>query len=188
MMWQLPIGPGTFLVFPAVVCFLRTQAVNLPLPNDLCSAQQEYQTQAAWYALDRAALKRGVTTGADKVPMIEKGSFPLDHDNECGSAMEEYMTCLKDNSYISANCEAVKKVYLDCRMKTWVSHWSLLAWNHTDLLRRGLMAEEDMGNLGLRDDEEMKQLGVQKSQRKREKQGFVAGMSRVEGKEIASTK
>ena len=50
------------------------------------------------------------------------------------------------------------------------------------------MAEEDMRNLGLRDDDEMKNLGVKKSERKRERQGFVAGMSRVEGKEIAKTK
>jgi hypothetical protein len=50
------------------------------------------------------------------------------------------------------------------------------------------MAEEDMRNLGLRDDDEMKQLDVQKSQRTRERQGFVAGMSRVEGKEIAKGK
>lgn len=50
----------------------------------------------------------------------EKGSFPLDHDSECGALMRQYMQCLKENDFVSRYCRSYSKGYLQCRMNKYV--------------------------------------------------------------------
>ncbi|CCD24610.1 Cox19p NDAI_0D02960 [Naumovozyma dairenensis CBS 421] len=47
----------------------------------------------------------------------ERGSFPLDHDNECYDAMVKYLNCMKLVKGENApNCRLLAKSYLKCRM------------------------------------------------------------------------
>lgn len=64
----------------------------------------------------------------------ERGSFPLDHDAECKHLISSYLRCLKQQSPPGRNteeCRMLAKSYLQCRME------------------KGLMAKDDMKNLGL---------------------------------------
>jgi cytochrome c oxidase assembly protein subunit 19 len=72
-------------------------------------------------------LSRG-KSASPKPP--EKGSFPLDHDSECGVLMRHYMQCLKENEFVSRYCRTYSKQYLQCRMNN------------------GLMAPEELSMLG----------------------------------------
>jgi cytochrome c oxidase assembly protein subunit 19 len=65
----------------------------------------------------------------------DKGSFPLDHDAECNSFVQAYLKCLKQNDYVSRKCRIQSRDYLVCRME------------------RGLMAREDLHELGFTDEE-----------------------------------
>ena len=47
----------------------------------------------------------------------DKGSFPLDHDNECKDFMTKYMKCLKMSGSEAADCRQESKDYLECRMQ-----------------------------------------------------------------------
>ncbi|GAM22928.1 hypothetical protein SAMD00019534_061030 [Acytostelium subglobosum LB1] len=60
----------------------------------------------------------------------DKGSFPLDHDQECLQPMNSYIKCLADNKNQSRMCMELSKLYLQCRMD------------------RGLMAKEDIDSFG----------------------------------------
>mmetsp|Transcript_22988 Transcript_22988/g.29350 ORF Transcript_22988/g.29350 Transcript_22988/m.29350 type:complete len:82 (-) Transcript_22988:325-570(-) len=77
------------------------------------------------------------------------------------------MNCLRENSYVSHKCEDLKKNYLSCRMSN------------------GLMEEEDLSQLGMRD-----YSGVQiaKRDRKKEEGGFVAGIAYVDALAEAKNK
>ncbi|RWS16116.1 cytochrome c oxidase assembly protein COX19-like protein [Dinothrombium tinctorium] len=66
----------------------------------------------------------------------EKGSFPLDHDNECKRAMLGYLQCLREHRLNSSECRAQAKAYLKCRMDN------------------DLMAKEEWKNLGFHENEE----------------------------------
>lgn len=82
----------------------------------------------------------------------EKGSFPLDHFDECGPAMKKsaltrplsytfsppirYMSCLQEFEGVVRYCEDEAKAYLQCRMD------------------KGLMVPEPMTNLGFRDEKD----------------------------------
>eukprot|EP00286_Rhodomonas_abbreviata_P005958 CAMPEP_0181325064 /NCGR_PEP_ID=MMETSP1101-20121128/20711_1 /TAXON_ID=46948 /ORGANISM="Rhodomonas abbreviata, Strain Caron Lab Isolate" /LENGTH=103 /DNA_ID=CAMNT_0023433317 /DNA_START=74 /DNA_END=382 /DNA_ORIENTATION=+ len=68
---------------------------------------------------------------AQSVSAPDKGSFPLDHFNECKAAMEKYLACMKKNENAHALCRDETKAYLDCRMQ------------------KGLMAKEKLDNFGL---------------------------------------
>lgn len=47
----------------------------------------------------------------------ERGSFPLDHDGECTTQMQEYLNCIKLVKGENApNCRLLAKKYLKCRM------------------------------------------------------------------------
>lgn len=79
-----------------------------------------------------------------------KGSFPLDHDGDCKSLMQQYMDCLKvtvgclsmvrqgtahaglpqQNQHVATRCRDASRQYLECRMA------------------HGLMAPEEMHRLG----------------------------------------
>lgn len=63
----------------------------------------------------------------------EKGSFPLDHEDECKAFMVRYMRCLRDHAHNNTECRVASKEYLECRME------------------RNLMAKEDLANLGFAD-------------------------------------
>jgi cytochrome c oxidase assembly protein subunit 19 len=63
----------------------------------------------------------------------EKGVFPLDHFGECTHVKDAYLTCLQKNQAATDNCKELAKAYLECRMK------------------RSLMAEQDLSELGFDD-------------------------------------
>lgn len=65
-----------------------------------------------------------------KIPP-DKGSFPLDHENECKTFMVDYLKCLKNSKFNNEDCQVFSKEYLKCRMD------------------KGLMAKDDWKNLGL---------------------------------------
>lgn len=60
----------------------------------------------------------------------QKGSFPVDHFNECRQLAEQYTACLKDNGGEQSACRELSKEYLECRMQ------------------RGLMEQQSMRSLG----------------------------------------
>jgi cytochrome c oxidase assembly protein subunit 19 len=60
----------------------------------------------------------------------QRGSFPLDHDGECKSVMAAYLACLRSERGRNDACRGVARGYLQCRME------------------RGLMAVDEMKNLG----------------------------------------
>ncbi|ODN79553.1 cytochrome c oxidase assembly protein COX19 [Cryptococcus amylolentus CBS 6039] len=72
-------------------------------------------------------------TDAFKPSPPARGSFPLDHDGECKSAMIAYMKCMKENANDNGKCRLQSKKYLECRMDN------------------GLMQRDSMENLGLGD-------------------------------------
>lgn len=63
----------------------------------------------------------------------DKGSFPIDHENECRDLMVDFLKCLKQNQFNNEKCRIFSKEYLKCRMDN------------------GLMAKEDWKNLGFED-------------------------------------
>ena len=63
----------------------------------------------------------------------EKGSFPLDHDDECKRFMLNYVRCLRENHSQNVLCRDESKEYLQCRMD------------------RNLMAREPWCQLGYRE-------------------------------------
>lgn len=66
----------------------------------------------------------------------EKGSFPLDHENECKKFMVEYLKCLRSSKFNNDDCRILSKEYLKCRMD------------------RGLMAKDEWKNLGFKETED----------------------------------
>ena len=68
----------------------------------------------------------------------DKGSFPLDHDDECRAFVLDFMQCLRKNDNENSRCREQSKAYLECRMQ------------------KGLMAKEDWGKLGYGDLEKKK--------------------------------
>ncbi|CDW97058.1 hypothetical protein [Sporisorium scitamineum] len=63
-----------------------------------------------------------------KVSPPERGSFPLDHEGECKSVMQEYMNCIKYNRNDNGKCRHLSRAYL-----------------------QGLMEQDNMDNLGFKD-------------------------------------
>ncbi|KAJ9473928.1 Cytochrome c oxidase assembly protein COX19 [Pseudozyma hubeiensis] len=68
-----------------------------------------------------------------KVSPPERGSFPLDHEGECKTVMQEYMNCIKYNGNDNGKCRHLSRAYLQCRMD------------------KGLMDQDNMDNLGFKD-------------------------------------
>lgn len=65
----------------------------------------------------------------------ERGSFPLDHDNECKDVMVSYLACMrKVKGMNDPECRNFAKAYLTCRMEN------------------NLMAKDEFKNLGFPDD------------------------------------
>mmetsp|Transcript_34588 Transcript_34588/g.67711 ORF Transcript_34588/g.67711 Transcript_34588/m.67711 type:complete len:121 (-) Transcript_34588:891-1253(-) len=111
-----------------------------------------------------SASMGGATGGARvQVRPPEKGSFPLDHFQECKDQMMAYMKCMKDGGGDHANCKEATKAYLTCRMDN------------------GLMTRENLSNFGLDVDvdlaasKEAQRKHVAKIDQKRD-EGYVAGL------------
>eukprot|EP00933_Yihiella_yeosuensis_P062986 TRINITY_DN66010_c0_g1_i1.p1 TRINITY_DN66010_c0_g1~~TRINITY_DN66010_c0_g1_i1.p1 ORF type:complete len:142 (-),score=26.68 TRINITY_DN66010_c0_g1_i1:53-478(-) len=92
----------------------------------------------------------------------DKGSFPLDHFNECTHLKEEYVKCLKQHNHDNMSCRYLSKQYLECRMNS------------------NLMSKESMTTLGFNEEET-----VPKAPRKREKkkskedEGWIVGVDGI---------
>uniref|UniRef100_A0AC34QZ92 CHCH domain-containing protein n=1 Tax=Panagrolaimus sp. JU765 TaxID=591449 RepID=A0AC34QZ92_9BILA len=70
-----------------------------------------------------------------------KGSFPLDHDQQCKLEMLKYMICLKEHRSRNEQCRDKAKDYFQCRMNS------------------GLMDKDDFSKLGYKNDEKEAILG-----------------------------
>ena len=84
-------------------------------------------------------MPAGGQFGGSRGPPVrppERGVFPLDHFDECGAHTKKFLACLKENQGRSdaGPCRKLVRAYLDCRMQN------------------GLMAKEELGDLGLGDD------------------------------------
>ena len=66
--------------------------------------------------------------------------------------MVSYLNCMKANAGNNSQCRPESKSYLQCRMDKSVSS-TLSSTEHrgAELMCRGLMQRDDMGNLGFRD-------------------------------------
>ena len=73
-------------------------------------------------------MQRRLNPHASSPP--DKGSFPLDHFQECEDFAEKYRLCLAKASGIPKKCKEEAKDYLDCRMQ------------------KGLMNKQSMEELG----------------------------------------
>ena len=60
----------------------------------------------------------------------ERGSFPLDHEGDCKSVVQDYLGCVKSQRGDNARCRDLARMFLQCRMD------------------HGLMAKDDFKNLG----------------------------------------
>mmetsp|Transcript_56415 Transcript_56415/g.148789 ORF Transcript_56415/g.148789 Transcript_56415/m.148789 type:complete len:120 (-) Transcript_56415:96-455(-) len=103
----------------------------------------------------------------NKVRPPDKGSFPLDHFNDCKTLMQNYLACMKEHQNSHALCREQTTAYLQCRMQ------------------KGLMAEEKISNFGLDtpiDFEASKKAQEEyiNRQYKKREDGFVAGLTRAQ--------
>lgn len=51
----------------------------------------------------------------------EKGSFPLDHHNLCGTQQKAYRACLETHNFEASQCKEVAKMFLECRMQKYMN-------------------------------------------------------------------
>jgi cytochrome c oxidase assembly protein subunit 19 len=91
----------------------------------------------------------------------QRGIFPLDHFGECQAPMQAYIECLQANQETHHKCRDQSKDYLECRMS------------------KGLMSQENLEQMGY--SEEQKVVDAKVYDKKKEKEGFVAG-KHIEGK------
>uniref|UniRef100_A0A7S2MZ10 CHCH domain-containing protein n=1 Tax=Zooxanthella nutricula TaxID=1333877 RepID=A0A7S2MZ10_9DINO len=93
----------------------------------------------------------------------DKGSFPLDHFGECTALKEEYMRCLRDNSFDNMSCRYLSKQYLECRMD------------------KNLMRHEPMSSLGFTDSDEAHKAPRKRGKEKtKESTGWVVGVDGIQ--------
>ena len=70
------------------------------------------------------------TKGRSVSSAPEKGSFPIDHFQECSDIIEKYLTCINKHELMPKRCQKIQLEYLNCRMEN------------------GLMKKESMEDLG----------------------------------------
>uniref|UniRef100_A0A6U2BJF3 Cytochrome c oxidase assembly protein COX19 n=1 Tax=Hemiselmis andersenii TaxID=464988 RepID=A0A6U2BJF3_HEMAN len=97
----------------------------------------------------------------------DKGSFPLDHFQECKEHMTRYLKCMKQHGGDHAACKEDTKKYLSCRMEN------------------GLMTKEDLGKFGLDENVDLAaskaaQTAHANRDNQRRQEGFVAGKARAQ--------
>eukprot|EP00931_Biecheleriopsis_adriatica_P077748 TRINITY_DN51253_c0_g1_i1.p1 TRINITY_DN51253_c0_g1~~TRINITY_DN51253_c0_g1_i1.p1 ORF type:complete len:138 (+),score=31.09 TRINITY_DN51253_c0_g1_i1:67-480(+) len=108
--------------------------------------------------MSEASMGRRIMPG--KPP--DKGSFPLDHFNECTQLKEEYVKCLKTNSHDNMSCRYLSKMYLECRMD------------------KNLMRKEPMAQLGFtEEDSQPKQPRKKEKKKIKEDTGWVVGVDGI---------
>eukprot|EP00929_Paragymnodinium_shiwhaense_P121365 TRINITY_DN93599_c0_g1_i1.p2 TRINITY_DN93599_c0_g1~~TRINITY_DN93599_c0_g1_i1.p2 ORF type:complete len:141 (+),score=47.92 TRINITY_DN93599_c0_g1_i1:89-511(+) len=88
----------------------------------------------------------------------DKGSFPIDHFNECTNIKTDYLKCLKENNSDNLSCRYLSKKYLQCRMDN------------------NLMREEPMERLGFLTEETEAKAPRKKESKKKEDSGWVVGV------------
>mmetsp|Transcript_130139 Transcript_130139/g.278080 ORF Transcript_130139/g.278080 Transcript_130139/m.278080 type:complete len:137 (-) Transcript_130139:92-502(-) len=92
----------------------------------------------------------------------DKGSFPLDHFNECSSLKAEYLRCLREHNFDNMSCRYLSKQYLECRME------------------RNLMSQEPLKSLGyLEEEEAAKPARKRKGEKSKEDKGWLVGIDGV---------
>eukprot|EP00392_Amoebophrya_sp_AT5.2_P011827 g11917.t1 len=99
----------------------------------------------------------------------DRGSFPLDHWNDCTGLKDDYLACLKRNMNDNLSCRFLTKEYLQCRMD------------------HNLMAQEEycstLVTVGLVDREEYERpprLEAQETEaQKRQREGYIPGWNQL---------
>lgn len=92
----------------------------------------------------------------------ERGSFPLDHFNECTKLKEDYVRCLKAHNHDNMSCRYLSKQYMACRMD------------------HNLMTREPMDRLGFTEnDDEAKQARKKGKKKIKEDEGWVVGIDGI---------
>lgn len=88
----------------------------------------------------------------------DKGSFPLDHNATCKSAMSTLMDCLRAHEHKNYPCKTLSKAYLECRMKN------------------NLMTTEDLDEMGFAEKHAVTSYD-ETVYRRKEDEGFVGGLT-----------
>eukprot|EP00741_Cyanophora_paradoxa_P008622 tig00001355_g8346.t1 len=88
----------------------------------------------------------------------ERGSFPLDHLQECAALTKAFLQCLQRNNGVQVRCREEAKKYFQCRMDN------------------GLMAKEEFESLGFGKNESLVDPAEESH---KEAEGFVPGMARA---------
>jgi len=91
----------------------------------------------------------------------DKGSFPIDHENDCQYKQKEYLRCLEGRSYDNLACRYLAKEYLQCRMD------------------HNLMAQEPMNKLGFRDSDDKPRQPRKMRRQRKEQMGFMPGETEI---------
>jgi cytochrome c oxidase assembly protein subunit 19 len=95
----------------------------------------------------------------------DKGSFPIDHFNECTDIHDRYMRCLKRNKNDNMSCRYIAKEYLQCRMD------------------HNLMAPESMDNLGFTQDDATEKAArrmIYRGNTDKEQEGWLSAKDAIE--------
>jgi len=95
----------------------------------------------------------------------DKGSFPIDHFNECTEVHDTYMKCLRRNKNDNMSCRYIAKDYLQCRMQN------------------NLMAEETMERLGFTDDDNAEKTArkmIHRGNPEKEREGWLGARDAIE--------
>eukprot|EP00928_Gymnodinium_smaydae_P079265 TRINITY_DN63235_c0_g1_i1.p2 TRINITY_DN63235_c0_g1~~TRINITY_DN63235_c0_g1_i1.p2 ORF type:complete len:142 (+),score=38.78 TRINITY_DN63235_c0_g1_i1:94-519(+) len=108
--------------------------------------------------MSQASMGKRVMVG--KPP--DKGSFPLDHFNECSALKAEYLQCLKEHSFDNMSCRYLSKKYLECRMD------------------HNLMRRESMNSLGFLEEENAAKPARKRDKAKKEDAGWVVGVDGIQ--------
>jgi cytochrome c oxidase assembly protein subunit 19 len=104
-------------------------------------------------------------SGGVKPKPPDKGSFPIDHFNECTDIHDTYMKCLRRNKNDNMSCRYIAKEYLQCRMQ------------------KNLMAQESMDRLGFTDDDNVEKAArkmIYRGRPEKEKEGWLSARDAIE--------
>lgn len=95
----------------------------------------------------------------------DKGSFPIDHFNDCTGTHDKYLQCLKRNKNDNMSCRYIAKEYLQCRMD------------------HNLMAHESMKTLGFNDDDAIEKQArtmIYRGRPEKEQEGWLSARDAIE--------
>ena len=95
----------------------------------------------------------------------DKGSFPIDHFDECTEIHDSYMKCLRRNKNDNMSCRYLAKESLKCRMD------------------HNLMAQESMENLGFTSEDELEKAArkmIHRGRPEKEQEGWLSAKDAIE--------